>query len=249
MGTPRWKKKSHNHLKEIDVLYKIQKFFGAGNVTIHKDTANYQVVSMTDLLRVIEQFNLYPLRTQKYNDFILFKKAYDLVANKEHLALRSRSDLGCGAVDIKNLVNIRASMNKGLPERLLLEFPSYNPEIRSDLTLNKNDKLFDINYWIAGFVDGEGCFYVKTSKSKTHKLGLSVTLNFGGAVTQNIRDMQLMEEIKSRLGCGSITINESSSVIRFAVTNLSDIQNIIIPFFDKYSLIGDKVRNFVRSRF
>jgi hypothetical protein len=53
-----------------------------------------------------------------------------------------------------------------------------------------------------------------------------------------------MEEIKSTLGCGSITINESSSVIRFAVTNLSDIQNKIIPFFDKYSLIGDKLINF-----
>lgn len=220
----------HLHEKEIDVLYKIPKFFGGGNVTIHKDTANYQVVSLTDLLRVIEQFNLYPLRTQKHSDFLLFKKAYDLIANKEHL------------LDIKNLVNIRASMNKGLPERLLLEFPNTNPEIRPEFTLNKNDKLFDINSWIAGFVEGEGCFYVKTSKSKTHKLGLSVTLNF--IVTQNIRDMLLMEEIKSTLGCGSITINESSSVIRFAVTNLSDIQNKIIPFFYKYSLIGDKLRNF-----
>jgi hypothetical protein len=112
----------------------IQKFVGVGNVTMHKDTANYQVVSMTDLLRVIEHFNLYPLRTQKYSDFILFKKAYDLIANKEHL------------INLQNLVNIRASMNKGLPERLLLEFPNTNPEIRPELTLNKNDKFFDINY-------------------------------------------------------------------------------------------------------
>ena len=124
----------HLHVKEIDVLYKIQKFFMVGNVTIHKDTANYQVVSLTDLLRVIEHFNLYPLRTQKHSDFILFKKAYDLIANKEHL------------LDIKNLVNIRASMNKSLPERLLLEFPNTIPEIRPEFTLNKNDKLFDINY-------------------------------------------------------------------------------------------------------
>ena len=112
----------HLHVKEIDVLYKIQKFFGGGNVTIHKDTANYQVVSLTDLLRVIEQYNLYPLRTQKHSDFLLFKKAYDLIANKEHL------------LDIKNLINIRASMNKGLPERLLLEFPNTNPEIRPEFT-------------------------------------------------------------------------------------------------------------------
>ena len=99
-----------------------------------------------------------------------------------------------------------------------------------------------MNYWIAGFVEGEGCFYIKTSKSKTHKLGLSVTLNF--IVVQGLRDMQLMEEIKLALGCGSITISESSSVIRFAVKKLSDIQNKIIPFFDKYSLVGDKLRNY-----
>lgn len=220
----------HLHVKEIDVLYKIQKFFLVGNVTIHKDTANYQVVSLTDLSRVIEHFNLYPLISQKYSDFRLFKKAYDLIANKEHL------------LNIKNLVNIRASMNKGLPERLLLEFPNANPDLRPELTLDKNYKFFDINYWIAGFVDGEGCFYVKTSKSKTHKLGLSVTLNF--IVVQGIRDLQLMEEIKSTLGCGSITINKSSSIIRFAVTKLSDIQGKIIPFFDKYSIEGVKVKDY-----
>ena len=69
-------------------------------------------------------------------------------------------------------------MNKGLPERLLYDFPNTVPEIRPEIILSKDDKLIDMNYWIAGFVEGEGCFFVKTSKSKTHKLGLSVNLNF-----------------------------------------------------------------------
>jgi len=111
----------------------VQKYFGGGNITIHKDNANFQVVSMRDLLKIIEHFNLYPLKTQKHSDFILFKKAYDLISNKEHL------------VNLKNLVNIRASMNKGLPERLLLEFPNTKPEIRPEPSFNKNVKLFDIN--------------------------------------------------------------------------------------------------------
>ena len=220
----------HLHVKDINVLYLIQNYFCVGNVTMHKDTASFQVVSMGDLLKIIEHFNMYPLKTKKHRDFLLFKKAYDLISNKEHL------------VYLQNLVNIRASMNKGLPERLLLEFPDTNPEIIPELSLNKNDKLFDMNYWIAGFVEGEGCFFVKTSKSKTHKQGLSVSLNF--IVMQNIRDLELMEEIKTKFGCGSITINEDSALIRYTVTKLSDIQNIIIPFFDKYLLMGDKVRNF-----
>ena len=219
----------HLHIKDIDTLYNIQKFFLGGNVTIHKDTANYQVTSMSDLLRVIKHFNLYPLRTKKHSDFLLFKKAYDIIFNKEHL------------LGIKKLVDIRASINKGLPERLLLEFPDTNPEIKPEFILNKNDKLFDINYWVAGFVEGEGCFFIKIGKSKTHKLGLNVSLNF--IINQNVRDIELMEEIKFVLGCGSITINKSS-VVRFAVTNFSDIQKKIIPFFENYSLCGEKLINF-----
>ena len=97
-------------------------------------------------------------------------------------------------------------------------------------------------YFLAGFVEGEGCFFVKTSKSKTHKLGLSVNLNF--IIVQNIRDKELMEEIKLVLNCGSITINESSAIIRFTVTKFTDIQNKIIPFFDKYPLMGNKGKDY-----
>ena len=95
----------HLHVKDIDVLYTIQKYFGVGNVTIHKDTTIYQVVALKDLLKIIEHFNVYPLKTKKHSDFLLFKKAYELISNKEHL------------ISLQNLVNIRASMNKGLPER------------------------------------------------------------------------------------------------------------------------------------
>ena len=58
---------------------------------------------------------------------------------------------------------------------------------------------------MAGFVTGEGCFFIKTSKSKTHKLGMSVALNF--IVVQNIRDAYLLESFVQFLGkkCGSFS--------------------------------------------
>jgi hypothetical protein len=77
---------------------------------------------------------VYPLKTKKHSDFLLFKKAHELISNKEHL------------INLQNLVNIRASMNKGLPERLLLDFPNTKPELRPEFTLNIKDKLFDMNY-------------------------------------------------------------------------------------------------------
>jgi hypothetical protein len=91
-------------------------------------------------------------------------------------------------------------------------------------------------------VTGEGCFFVKTSKSKTHKLGISVTLNF--IVVQNIRDAELINSLKSILNCGSITINEKSSIVRYTVSNLNDILEHIIPIFNKYPILGEKYKDF-----
>ena len=52
----------HLHVKDIDVLYTIQKYFGVGNVNLHQDTAIYQVITIKDLLKIIEHFNTYPLK-------------------------------------------------------------------------------------------------------------------------------------------------------------------------------------------
>ena len=47
----------YNDKKDINVLYMLQKFFNVGNITMHKDTANYQVVAMSDL--VINNFRTF----------------------------------------------------------------------------------------------------------------------------------------------------------------------------------------------
>lgn len=223
----------HLHSKDIDTLYLIQRFFGVGNVTIHGDSAMYEVLSIKDLVCVIEHFNKYPLKTQKYADFILFKKAFDIVNNKNHLTKEG----------LRELVSIRASINKGLPERLQVAFPDVTPILRPQVkktTLESNTP--EVKHWVAGFVTGEGCFFIKTSKSKTHKLGIGVTLNF--FVTQNIRDTYLLESFVQVFGCGSFSIAEKSGIGKFAVTNSSHIIEKIIPFFEEYPILGAKAEDF-----
>jgi hypothetical protein len=51
------------HSKDLDSLYLIQRFFGVGNVTMHGSSAMFQVIRLSDLARVIEHFNKYPLKT------------------------------------------------------------------------------------------------------------------------------------------------------------------------------------------
>lgn len=223
----------HLHSKDVDSLYLIQRYFGVGNVSIHEDTAMFQVIKLSDLACIVEHFNNYPLKTQKYADYLLFKKAFNIVSNKQH-----QTEIG-----LHKLISIRASMNKGLPERLLLAFPGITPELRPEVPkadLDPNN--LDIKHWVAGFVSGEGCFFIKTSKSKTHKLGISVALNF--LVVQNIRDTYLLDSFVQFFGCGSFSIAEKSGIGMFAVRNFSHIEEIIIPFFEQYPILGTKVKDF-----
>lgn len=193
----------------------------------------FQVIKLSDLVCIFEHFNNYPLKTQKHADYLLFKKAFNIISNKQHL-----TEMG-----LHKLIGIRASINKGLPERLQMAFSNVIAELRPEVpkaSLNPNN--LDDKYWVAGFVSGEGCFFIKTSKSKTHKLGISVTLNF--FVVQNIRDTYLLESFVQFFGCGSFSIVEKSGVGTFAVRNFSHIIDIIIPFFEEYSILGVKVKDF-----
>lgn len=140
----------HLHSKDINILYAIQKFFSVGYVNINGDSASFQTTKIADLVCIIEHFNSYPLKTQKHADFLLFKKAFDIINVKNHLTIEG----------LHELIGIRASLNKGLPERLKLAFPSIKPIVRPklpNLSLDPNNS--NIKYWVAGFVTGEGCFF------------------------------------------------------------------------------------------
>ena len=88
-----------------------------------------------------------------------------------------------------------------------------------------------------------GCFFVKTSKSKTHKLGEAVQLIF--QIAQHSRDSQLINSLVKYLGCG--IYKESSTqgpMAIYTVTKFTDLTLKIIPFFDRYPLPGNKALEF-----
>jgi hypothetical protein len=61
-------------------------------------------------------------------------------------------------------------------------------------------------------------------------------------ITQQSRDKKLMERLVDYLGCGYIS--ERADIVDFHVTKFMDITDKIIPFFEKYSVIGVKLENF-----
>ena len=116
----------------------------------------------------------------------MFKEIVELVNGREHT----------NPEGLKRIVNLRASMNKGLSDVLIAAFPNTTPVGRP---LVEDQEIKDPN-WLAGFVDGEGCFMVGVKKSSTHKLGCQVLLSF--RIAQHSRDERLMKSLTQYLGCG-----------------------------------------------
>jgi len=120
----------------------MQRFFGCGHVYLYDKSASYEVKKQSDLAIIMEHFNNYPLKTKKYADFLLFKKALDIVINKEHgvrPATLAVPVVGKGGTPfpshltmtgLTKLISIRGAINKGLPERLEEAFPNIIPEPR-----------------------------------------------------------------------------------------------------------------------
>ena len=93
--------------------------------------------------------------------------------------------------------------------------------------------------WVAGFIDGEGCFSVSIQKSPNTKLGWQVFPEF--VVTQGEKSLSSLKKIKDFFGCGNIFVNKrydnhKENLYRYCVRSLDDLRDKIIPFFNENSL-------------
>jgi len=192
----------------------------------------YRVTSLQDLINIIiPHFDKYPLLTQTRADFELFKKFIDIMSREGHKTIEG----------LQQIVNIKATINKGLSDNLKINFPNTIPVLRP---LVEEIQIFEPN-WVAGFASGEGCFLITIFKSKT-KLGQAVKLEF--QLTQHFRDEQLMKSLISYFGCGKVysrfNLETKIKAIDFKILKIKDLTDIIIPFFDKYPILGVKSKDF-----
>ena len=128
--------------KDNALLDGVQAYFGVGKVfKAEKNMYRYMARSLKDLRIIIDHFDKYPLITQKRADFELFKKAVEILSNKEHLTIEG----------IHKLIAIRASINLGLPPKLKAAFPhivNYLPRfLVKDIEIKSP-------YWLSGFTSG-----------------------------------------------------------------------------------------------
>lgn len=110
------------NFRDKHILESIKASWGVGEIYNHPsdNTQRYKVSNKKDILNVvIPHFNKYPLVTQKYIDFWIFKNIMYMIEKKEHLTQEG----------LNKIVNLRANLNLGildidkLKDKFLLDKP------------------------------------------------------------------------------------------------------------------------------
>lgn len=79
--------------------------------------------------------------------------------------------------------------------------------------------------WVTGFVDGDGCFSIIQPRGQPNE-------RYAFVVSQKKRSKYVLVAMQEFFGCGSVSDSTTDqNMCQYRVGSLSDLENIIIPFF------------------
>ena len=103
-------------------------------------------------------------------------------------------------------------------------------------------KKRNIQEYVSGYVDGEGCFSISFSKREKFLVGWETKPSF--SVSQNEDRAQILFLMQKIFKCGFIRRDFSDKTLKYEVRSLNDLIRHIIPHFEKYPLVSDKQKDF-----
>ena len=98
------------------------------------------------------------------------------------------------------------------------------------------------NYWLAGFTQADGCFHISVVKSKTHKAGYSIRLEF--SLKQN--DVLPLRLLYNELEMGNISQYHTGEWC-YKSTGYKTAAHLI-NYFDKYNIFAGKYVDYIKFR-
>ena len=234
----------HIHNKDIELLESIRDFLGVGKVRKNSEkTAIFRVDNIQDLQVIIDHFDKYPLVGDKVSDYLLFKQCYNLIKQKKHLT----------PAGFNQILALKYNLNKGFNDDFKKRFPNIKPVNRPKYIF----KGIPNPHWISGFVSGDSTFSVSIEKGY-NKIGKRVRLIFGTCLHN--KDTELLIGISNYFyNLSGLTLETVSKEYKFdrnkyihitektallQIKNFSDIVDKVIPFFDKYPVLGVKSLDF-----
>ncbi|HXN54427.1 MAG TPA: LAGLIDADG family homing endonuclease [Mycoplasmatales bacterium] len=101
--------------------------------------------------------------------------------------------------------------------------------------------------WLTGFIETEGYFCININKS-VGLVDYQIVPEF--KIIQHKKDIQLLYAIKKFFRYGSISsnISENSSIFEYKIRKFENLRDVIVPFFEKNSLLTKKKFDFISFR-
>jgi uncharacterized protein YfkK (UPF0435 family) len=234
--TPRLVFGINLHVKDLPILLNFKDTLGVGTVSTKRKVTSYTVKTFKDLAVIVNHLKRYPLVSSKYNVFQYWLQAYNIMATKEHFNYQG----------MIKLATLKSITNYGLSDSLKEAFPDLNVSLINTATYNFRG--IPHGMWVAGFASGDGSFYTKMTQFKdTFHTGCIFK------ITLHQKDTTLLEGLydyfsnyfpnvcfnkyNSRTNKG---ISFSQKTVSLTISNIQDIGNIVIPFFDLYPVLGVK---------
>ena len=103
-------------------------------------------------------------------------------------------------------------------------------------------KLSLDNYWLAGFSQSDGCFHISVTKSKTHKTGYSVKLEY----SLKQKDDTPLKLLYNLLNMGNLS-QYSSGIWCYKSSGYKTAASLI-NYFDKFNVFGGKYVDYIKFR-
>lgn len=229
----QFKFKIELHINDRPLLEYIQNRLQIGvvypvNLTEKLVRSSWEVYSKEDILKLIKIFDLYQLNTSKQLDYLAWKEAFLIYTGDNSLK----------KMDITNdILRLKNSMNRK----------------KTSFVQNPLHKIYITPYWLLGFIEGEGSFWVsKTNLVQAFELGITLSekpvmiaiYNYLiNLIPQALNDKnKLKNSIKLRTR-PSTGINRNP-VVSLKFVDMIYITKVFVPFLDKLTFLSKKGLSF-----
>lgn len=200
------------HIDDLACLEFIKNTLHIGNVRVNVERSDvaYEVSAQREIDIILAIFNKFNLNTTKHLNFIAFEQAFRLFT--ENTSQEARKELR------SKIKSLKDSMNKQ----------------RIDFTMPLNHYNIS-NYWLLGFVEGEGSFYFSVSnKSIVFSISQKGNETLMLAIQKFLYNLVPLEQLNSVIEDENwVKINsDSRGIFNLIVQRRSYIEFVLIPFFD-----------------
>jgi len=169
---------------------------------------------------------------------------------KEHALVLTVSNKD-GLVSILTLLNGHLKTPKIYSFNLLIDWMNAN----SDHSFEKFDIDYDLNnHWLAGFIDADGCFYIrysepKASSGKPPRVATRFTLDQKMFLQNGESYEKIINSIVSFLDCKLYLVTKKNGHSYYNISSNSiHSVGILILYFEKYSLKSSKYLDYLNFK-